>query len=362
MNSHTSVRVGIVGLGHIGRVHADRLVDRGVNLVGGVDVDPTARRRFAERYDVPAHERAGSLFDAADAVVVATPNRYHEEYATAALRRGLDVLVEKPLAHTLESAERIAAAAYAAEGRCMVGFQNRFATPVRALERCRREGRLGDVRHVEANYVRRRGVPAAGRSGFTDESVSGGGSLVDIGVHAIDLALHLLDFPRVLEVAATTRSAFVSPDAPAAGSAADGPGVDDSASAFVRCADGKTVSLEVAWATNRPADYTFTVGGTDAGARFDLTGSGLTLYGNDGSDRVRSADATAADRGAVDRIAAEHEAFLRTVADGGSPDRNTVEEGLAVQRVVDALYRSSSEGRAVPLAKSHATEPPVEIR
>ncbi len=361
MNSHTSVRVGIVGLGHIGRVHADRLVDRGVNLVGGVDVDPTARRRFAERYDVPAYERAGSLFDAADAVVVATPNRYHEEYATAALRHGLDVLVEKPLAHTLESAERIAAAAYAAEGRCMVGFQNRFATPVRALQRHRREGRLDDVRHVEANYVRRRGVPAGRRSWFTDESVSGGGSLLDIGVHAIDLALYLLDFPRVLEVAATTRSAVASPDA-TAGSEADGPGVDDSASAFVRCADGKTVSLEVAWATNRPADYTFTVGGTDAGARFDLAGTGLTLYENDGSDRARPDDTTAADRGAVDRIAAEHKAFLRTVADGGSPDRNTVEEGLAVQRVVDALYRSSSEGRAVPLAKSHATEPPVEIR
>src|SRR5699024_3656069 len=166
----------------------------------------------------------------------------------------------KPLAHTLESAEAIADAARSSDGFVMTGFENRFANPVEVLKNLQHEGRLGTARHVEANYIRRRGIPGRG-SWFTSRASSGGGSLIDIGVHAIDLALFFLDFPDVVEVSATTRSAF--------GSREDyaylemmgedlGPAefnVDDSVTAFIRCATGQTVSLEAAWATNRPTNH-----------------------------------------------------------------------------------------------------------
>ncbi len=93
----------------------------------------------------------------------------------ARLRRGLTCR-EKPLAHTLESAERIAAAAEVADGFCMVGFNNRFADPVEVLKNYQDEGRFGEMKHVEANYVRRRGIPGRG-SWFTSKDVAGGGSL-----------------------------------------------------------------------------------------------------------------------------------------------------------------------------------------
>ena len=364
MSSSPSPRVGIVGLGNIGRFHADRLLDHGADLVGGVDVDPDVRRRFADAYAIDTYETADDLFAVADAVIIATPNRFHEEYAVDALERDIHVLLEKPLAHSVESAEGIVAAAEASDGFVMTGFKNRFANPVEVLKSFQEQGRFGTTRHVEANYIRRRGIPGRG-SWFTSQATSGGGSLIDIGIHAIDLALHFLDFPEVVEVSATTRSAF--------GAREDyayidmwgedlGPGgfdVDDSASAFIRCADDSTVSLEAAWATNRPTNHEFLVRGTDAGACFDRQKNSLKLYesSKDGVDHLADTDVTTRSN---DAMAAEQRVFLDAVERGESPDRNTLEEGLAVQRVIDAIYRSSEAGHAVRLDDA-TRETPVEI-
>jgi predicted dehydrogenase len=353
VSSSSPPRVGIVGLGNIGRFHADRLVDHGADLVGGVDVDPDVRDRFANAYATETHETAADLFAAADAVIVATPNRFHEEYAVDALERDIHVLLEKPLAHSIESAEGIAAAAEGNEGFVMTGFKNRFVNSVEVLKSFQEQGRLGTTRHVEANYVRRRGIPGRG-SWFTSQAASGGGSLIDIGIHAIDLALHFLDFPEVVEVSATTRSAFGSREDYAyidMWGEDQGPGefdVDDSASAFIRCADGSTVSLEAAWATNRPANHEFLIRGTDAGACFDRDENSLKLYesSKDGVDHLADTDVTTRSN---DAMMAEQRTFLDAVERGEPPDRNTLEEGLAVQRVIDAIYRSSESGRAVRL-------------
>ncbi len=348
------VRVGIVGLGGIGHHHAERLTDLGETLVGGVDVVEEARERFADEYGVPTYESFDELDDAGvDAVVVTTPNAYHEQYAVAALEAGADVFCEKPLADTLESAERIADAARDADGFCMVGFNNRFLPAAEVLKESIDDGDLGDVTHVEANYVRRRGVP--GRGGwFTTKDVSGGGALVDIGVHAIDLALHFLDFPEIVEVSGQTRSEFGTREDytyldmwgdDAEDVAFD---VDDHATAFVRTADGRTLSLEVAWAANRPPNNEFVVEGTDGGATFDRNDNALTLHevGDGGAAHFRD---TAVETRDEDAHTLEQEYFFDAVRDGEPIERNTVEEALTVQRVIDAIYRSADAGHAITL-------------
>ncbi|KAB1193826.1 gfo/Idh/MocA family oxidoreductase [Haloferax sp. MBLA0076] len=353
MSTGSSVRVGIVGLGNIGHHHADRLVDLGATLVGGLDIQADARRQFAEKYDVNTYEDKAELFGEVDAVIITTPNRFHEEYAVAALDAGLDVLLEKPLAHSLESAERIAEAAERADGFCMVGFNNRFANPVEVVRHHYESGQFGDITHVEANYVRRRGIPGRG-SWFTSKDIAGGGSLIDIGVHAIDLALYFLDFPDVVEVSGVTRSEFGDKDdytyvemwgddiGPEAFD------VDDSASAFIRTDEGTTISLEVAWATNRPTNDEFFLRGTEGGARFDRASHELEFYdgGVGGSNHLSTANV---ETQANDTHKSEQRLFVESVAAGEHPGRNTVEQGLAVQRVIDAIYRSSETGRAVRL-------------
>ncbi len=353
MNSGEPVRVGIVGLGNIGHYHADRLLELRADLVGGMDIKADARRRFAEKYGVETFEDASKLFAEADAVVITTPNRFHEEYAIAALEAGLDVLLEKPLAHSIESAKRIAAAARAADGFCMVGFNNRFANPVEVLKHYQRSGRFGELQHVEANYIRRRGIPGRG-SWFTSKEVSGGGALIDIGVHAIDLALYFLDFPEIVEVSGVTRSQFGNREDYAYvemwgdDTGAEGFDVEDSASAFIRCADGKSVSLEVAWATNSPTNDEFIIRGTDAGARFDRAEHALTIFESNkgGTDHLSD---TNIETQPNDTHKSEQELFIAAVAAGKHPGRNTVDQALSVQRVIDAIYRSSEEGRAIAL-------------
>jgi predicted dehydrogenase len=353
MTESASPRVGIVGLGNIGQYHVDRLRELGANVVGGMDIDATARSHFTETYGIAAYDDHEDLFDVAEAIIVTTPNKYHEEYATDALEAGLDVLLEKPLAHSVESAERIAATAQEADGFCMAGFNNRYANPVEAVKGHQADGRFGDVRHVEANYIRRRGIPGRG-SWFTSKEVAGGGALIDIGVHAIDLALYFLDFPEIVEVSGQTRAQFggreeysfiemwgedIGPE---------GFDVDDSASAFIRCADGSTVSLEVAWATNRESSQDFVLRGTDAGAKFDKSTGDLTVYESSEVGTDQLTDATVETR-PNDAHKSEQEAFLAAVAAGEAPERNTMEQALTVQRVIDAIYRSSERNEAVSL-------------
>jgi len=345
------VSVGFVGLGNIARLHADEMSAFGATIGGGLDVDQAARESFARDYGVATFTDREELFDVVDAIVVTTPNAYHEEYVVDALDAGLDVLVEKPLAHTLDSAQRIADAAATSDGFVMIGFHNRFREPVQVAAEYRSRGELGDVTHVEADYVRRRGVPGRG-SWFTRKEVAGGGAVVDIGTHVIDLALYLAGYPEVIEVSATTRDEF--------GPAAEytyldmwgqdyGAGefnVDDSASAFVRCANGTTLSIEVAWATNRPPSQQYFVRGTEAGAGLDLNDGSLEFYETSpvGSPHHRTTEITTNN---TDPHQREERYFLECIIGQQSPTMNTVSQGLEVQRVMDGIYRSSEKGSSV---------------
>lgn len=357
-----SVRLGIVGVGFMGQTHAENAESFGHEVVAGADPVSEPREEFTRTYEATGYADFETMYDeeVLDAVVVSTPNAFHEPAVVAALERGCHVLCEKPLAHTLESAERIAAAADRSDGFCMVNFHNRFTTAISVFKAYQAEGRFGDVSHVQANYVRRRGIPGIG-SWFTDEEQSGGGAVVDIGVHAIDFALYVMDFPAVEDVFAVTRSQFgirenyVDPDDwfdPTEASVFD---VEDSATALIRCTGDRTISLEVAWATNRERSTEFVVSGTDGGARMDLGGDELTVYEarEQGTDHLVESSMTG---GSLDNTGWSgcDEVFLDAAANDDPPDLNSVEQALTVQRVIDAIYRSAETGRSVAIAeKTH---------
>ncbi|MFB6296700.1 MAG: Gfo/Idh/MocA family protein [Halobacteriales archaeon] len=350
--------IGIVGLGGMGQLHAGNVADHGGEVIAGADVIEGAREEFAEAFDAATYEDYEEMYDAAepDGVVITTPNTFHEPAATAALERNIDVLCEKPLADTLDAAESIADAAHGSDAFCMVGFHNRFSVAGELFTEHRENGRFGEIRHVEANFIRRRGIPGLG-SWFTDRDLSGGGALIDIGVHAIDFALYLAGYPDVAEVSGTVRTdfgdteAYADPDDWAGNWRTDEEvfDVDDSANAFIRCANGATIALDVAWATNREPEREFVARGTEAGARCDLGGDSLHLYETDTAATDHYVDTGL--EGSLDPSGHEAEdiAFLEGIETGERPEINRVEEGLTVQRVIDAIYRSSEEGGAVQL-------------
>ncbi|WP_267900551.1 Gfo/Idh/MocA family protein [Halocatena pleomorpha] len=213
------------------------------------------------------------------------------------------------------------------------------------------DDRFGDIYHIEANYLRRRGIPGRG-SWFTSEALAGGGALVDIGAHAIDLALYLLEFPAVTDVSGVTRSVFGDRSEytylDMHGTEGDGAfDVDDSASAFIRCGDDTTIALDIAWAANRPPTTDVVLHGTEAGARLDLQTGELTIFETGATGAPHFADSTITTReNNAHRI--EQRRFLDAIAGSESP-LAMPEQALTTQRVLDAIYRSSADGTGVAL-------------
>ncbi|WP_435361695.1 Gfo/Idh/MocA family protein [Haloarchaeobius sp. DFWS5] len=322
-----SAHVGVVGLGLMGTAHATRLREAGATVVGA-DVSAAAREEFASEFDAPTFESHEALLDSGvDAVVVTVPNSVHEAVTVDALERGVHVLVEKPLAHTVESAERIAAAARDSSAFCTAGFVMRYYGCATALlDRCA-AGEFGEVQHVEAAYVRRDGVPESGW--FRDAPLAGGGALVDIGVHVLDLALASIDFPAVEGVYGRARSER------------EPLSVEDSATALLRCADGSTISLEAAWASNRELRKEVVVRGTEGGATLDLVDETLTVYDDP------TEEPTVVETGETVWLTPEVEAFVAAVDADQPPSTGTIDEALTVQRAIGAVYESSDTGEVV---------------
>lgn len=133
------------------------------------------------------------------------------------------------------------------------------------------------------------------------------------------------------------------------GEGGEGPfDVDDSASAFIRCDDGPTISLEVAWAANRRSNNEFVIQGDDAGAQLDLSEGGLTVFESSESGAPHFSDATITTRNDEPHLI-EQRRFIEAIRTQNPPEINTVEQALVVQRVMDAIYRSNESGASVSI-------------
>lgn len=355
----TNLTVGIVGLGPHGTNHVELLQELGHDVIG-VDADVAARETFTERYDEPALDSPDDLFERdVDAVIISTPNKFHEVTATAALEAGHDVMLEKPLAHTLESAERIAAVAAETGNICMVGFHHRYRNVCRVAKQYADTGYFGEISHVDARFIRRRGVPGRG-TWYTSNDIAGGGALMDIGAHAIDLLLSFTDWPTLTTVEATARSDFGQHDdyvylhmwgEDERGRMYD---VEDTVTAFLEFDTGVTANLQVAWAANAESTHSYTIRGTEAGAELDITNT-LTEVEPERDQRndlrLLEARSGAPDHFVNSEVVApnndpyrdELETFLDAVRSGERPDVANVHEGLAVQRVLHSIYDATKQ-------------------
>src|SRR5581483_1077279 len=129
-----------------------------------------------------------------DAVIITVANALHRAVALDALAAGKHVFLEKPLAHTLEDGTAIVRAAERSDNVVMLGFNNRFNPASQALHRAIASSRLGTIYYARARWLRRQGLPPQA-SWFTRKAAAGGGALIDIGVHMLDLTFHMLGYP-----------------------------------------------------------------------------------------------------------------------------------------------------------------------
>ncbi len=340
----SKIRVGVIGLG-MGRYHIEGYrTHPDVAVVAVADPDEARLREIGERYGVPKRYRSGEQMIAReelDIVSVVTPNKFHAPLTIAALEAGCHVLCEKPMALNAEEARRMLVAAQKADRRIMINFSYRFTEQSWALKRQVESGILGEVYFARTVWHRRRGLPGFG-GWFGQKALSGGGPLIDLGVHRLDLALWLMGYPKPTWVMGSTYNALGSALARECEAAFD---VEDMAVGLVRFENGATLEIEASWAAN--------IGEAEL--------METRLYGTKGGLVQRNVDETYKfeaeiylERDGVHLDMKLHPPFPPTPNPmchfvdcilNGEPHVATGEEGLRVMEILDALYRSAAEGQ-----------------
>lgn len=365
----SKLRVGVIGLGFIGTQkhlvglaqHADK-----AEVVAFCDLDAGRAQAAQEQYgsadSYVTTDYRELLADASiDVVHVCTWNVSHCEITCAALEAGKHVLVEKPMATTGAEARLMLETAERTGKKLSVGFQYRFRKESQFLRKVVDEGRLGEIYAAKAHAVRRRGVPIWGV--FTDKSKQGGGPLIDLGGHAIDLALWYMDNYEVESVTGVVNyklgdkpeGNMVGPWDPATFS------VEDSAFGFVRFKNGASLFVEAAWALNvqDSREGCVTLCGTEGGAdTVQAKGSAdlvVTLNNVQGGELVKAAPETGAAyfgaggdaMGGFSYMGGlEAGQWLDAVANDTEP-LVTAAQACVVTEILDAIYRSAETGRPV---------------
>jgi predicted dehydrogenase len=239
------VRLAVVGTGAIAQVaHIPVLSKmRGAHLVALCDNDGPKARALADRFEIPdVFTDLEELLDSdeLDGVVIATPNHLHEPHALSALRAGVDVLCERPLALTARGVERVLAAAQKAGRKVLVGNNHRFRSDVQALGRFLSNGELGEIVGIRTGAYAQ--APPAGWRQRRSES--GGGAFFEHGYNLLDLALWLANFPAPVRVSAHAHGASAAPRA--RGQAPAVP-VEDAMLVGIECEGGLSIGLDVSW-------------------------------------------------------------------------------------------------------------------
>lgn len=275
-------RIGALGVGWIGRHRLEKVVESGAACVVGL-ADPSAAALEAAAGAVPG-ARCVSTLDALlgldlDGVLIATPSALHAEQCVAALRTGVAVFCQKPLARTAAETRRVIAAARAADRLVGVDLSYRHVSGVAAMRDLVRGDALGDVFAADLVFHNAYGPD---KDWFYDPQRSGGGCLIDLGVHLLDLALWTLGSPAV-SVMDRRLYARGRPIEPAAGQ------VEDYVVARLETAAGTSVRLACSWRLHagHPAQIEVSFYGTRGGASLRNVGGSFYDFAVDHHDGTR---------------------------------------------------------------------------
>ncbi|HHV74389.1 MAG TPA: Gfo/Idh/MocA family oxidoreductase [Thermoanaerobacterium sp.] len=353
------IRVGIIGCGGIANgKHMPSLskLDN-VEIVAFCDVKEEKALKAAKDYGVDGAKTYNDyrklLEDKSiDVVHVCTPNKSHSDITVDALEAGKHVMCEKPMAKTANDAKRMLDAAKRTGKKLTIGYQNRFRPDSQYLHKLCQDGALGEIYFAKAHAIRRRAVPTWGV--FLNEEEQGGGPLIDIGTHALDLTLWMMNnYKPKYVVGNTYRKLAERRNAANAWGPWDPDKftVEDSAFGFITMENGATIILESSWALNSldVDEAKTTLCGTEGGAdmkdglringemngrlyttKIDLSSGGVAFYEGKAED---AADLEA--RLWIESIINDTEPIVKP------------EEAYVVSQILEAIYTSSKTGKPV---------------
>jgi predicted dehydrogenase len=323
----------------------ERLKGDGVQVVAMCDVVRKVAQQAADKFSVPhvyTDYRKMLRELELDIVDVCTPNKYHKAPTVAALQKGCHVLVEKPMAMTVAEAKAMIAAAKKARRKLMVGQNVRYGSESQAMKKFVDDGGLGQVYWAKASALRRRGIPGWGV--FTNKELQGGGPIIDIGVHILDLTLWLMGFPEPAAVSGVTYAKIGTRKGVGGMGQWDWRhySVEDHAAGLIRMRNGATIFLEASFALNVPQDEFRTyVCGTKGG----ICSSPLTFVTEAHENIING---TPQFLGSVQSHAEEIRLFVEAIRKN-LPSPVPGEQALITQKILNGIYESAAQGKEVQI-------------
>ena len=368
VDTSKKLRIGIIGCGWIAETHMScYLKQPDVEIVAGADLVPGKAKKFFEKFglenvktEYASHKEM--LDDESlklDAVSVCTYNRQHAEPTIYALRKGVNVLLEKPFTVTLEEAVECIKAEKESGKILSIGFQPRMNANMQQIKKIVQSGELGDIYYIQTGGGRRRGIPTPFGTTFIEEKTAGIGALGDIGCYSLDMVLNAVGYPKPLTVTGY-KSAFFGKDPKysdyPAGKGEEYSklfGVDDFAAAFVRLEGGIILDFRIAWAMNIDTPGDTIILGTKGGLRIPSTEcwngsipSEMTLYHESAGLQVETK---------IPHISSKEWIFdtkIRTFLDAcknGGPAPVPSSEILYNQAILDGIVKSAELGREIEI-------------
>jgi len=353
------LKAGIIGCGGIANgKHMPGLAKLPeVGMVAFYDAIPEKAGEAANKFGVKGAKVYADLNEmlgdkSIDLVHVCTPNKSHADITVAALEAGKHVMCEKPMAKTPADGRRMVETAKRTGKKLTIGYQNRYRADSRYLYKLCKAGELGEIYFAKAHAIRRRAVPTWGV--FLNEEEQGGGPLIDIGTHALDLTLWMMGNYKPRSVVGNVyRKLADRKDAANAWGSWDPKEytVEDSAFGFITMENGATIILESSWALNtlQIGEAKTTLCGTEGGADMwdglringekygklyitkpDLDASGVDFYAGDGDNPSDL----------------EAKMWIDCLLNGAEPLVKP-EEALVVTEILNAIYESGKTGKPV---------------
>jgi predicted dehydrogenase len=354
-------RIGIIGCGGIANgKHMPSLSKlEQAEMVAFCDIVPERAASAAQKYGTEGANTYTDYRDllkdeSIDIVHVCTPNDSHAEITIAALEAGKHVMCEKPMAKTAADAARMVEAAKRTGKKLTIGYNNRFRADSQYLKKLCEAGELGEIYFAKAHAIRRRAVPTWGV--FLDEEKQGGGPLIDIGTHALDLTLWMMDNYKPKVVLGTSYHKLSQKENAANAWGPWDPAkftVEDSAFGMIVMENGATIMLESSWALNTldVDEAKCTLCGTEGGA--DMKG-GLRINGEKHS-RLYTTEVDLQAGGVAfyeGKSDSPTELEMRKWIEAIEEDKDPVvtpEQAYVVSQILEAIYESAKTGKAVYL-------------
>lgn len=349
------LRIGMIGAGNIANMHIDSYKNvPNAEVVALCDIDEARLKKTAQKYGITKTYTSVTdmlLNEQLDAADVCVWNCNHAKCAIEALNAGLHVLCEKPMAYSAKEAEQMLQAAQKNNKLLMIGFVMRFANEATISKDFINDGYLGEIYHSKATYLRRHGAPGGW---FSNKALSGGGPVIDLGVHVIDITRYLMGNPKPVSVYAVTQDKLKNrPNlktgvgwTPDNATDSDPYDVEDFATAIIRYDNGSTTLLETSFSINGEPCTKRELFGTKGGIKID--DKEFKLFTEMSGFLADVTPDISNYKYGKDMFVNEMAHFV-DCALNGTKCIAPAEDGITVMKILDAIYESAKTGHEVIL-------------